>query len=113
MIIQGWVQHLEVCVVHILKDKTRRFGLGISYNIKKLDDVGASADVLQDFDLALDLQLEGRWRQHAAEGSKMRHHTFFFFTGLRILIMHFWLLTMFTPSNTSLYLPLPTFLTTS
>jgi hypothetical protein len=39
--------------------------------------------------------------------------TFFFLTGFRILIMQRSLLTEFTPSNTSLYLPRPTFRTTS
>lgn len=39
--------------------------------------------------------------------------TFFFLTGLRILMMHFSLLLTLMPSKTSLYLPLPTFLTTS
>jgi hypothetical protein len=38
---------------------------------------------------------------------------FFFFTGLRIFTMHFSDVTELRPSNTSLYLPLPTFRITS
>lgn len=56
MFVQGWVQDLEVCIVDILKDQARGFGLWIPYNIQKLDDVCASTDVLQDLDLTLDLQ---------------------------------------------------------
>lgn len=39
--------------------------------------------------------------------------TFFFFTGLRILMIHFSLFLVLTPSKTSLYLPRPTLRTTS
>jgi hypothetical protein len=44
---------------------------------------------------------------------KNKKATFFFLTGLRILITQRSLLLTFMPSNTSLYFPLPTFRTTS
>lgn len=50
------IQHFEVCVVHILENEAGSLGVGISDNIQQLDNVGATAQVLQDFYLALDLQ---------------------------------------------------------
>lgn len=89
MLVQGWVQNLEVCVVDILKNQTRRFGLWIPYNIQKLDDVRASTDVLQDLDLTLDLQHIADISRRSLTDVQTGHQTFFFFTGLRILMMHF------------------------
>ena len=53
------------------------------------------------------------WTNASKIRTKEETQTFFFFTGLRIFMMHFSLFVKCTPSNTSLYLPLPTFLTTS
>lgn len=53
---QRGVQRLEVCVVHILKDEAWGLGLGVTDHIKQLYDIGASTEVLQDFDFSLDLQ---------------------------------------------------------
>ena len=68
MLVQGWVQNLEICVVDILKDQARGFGLWIPYNIQKLDDVCASTDVLQDLDLTLDLQHTGEISKRSLTG---------------------------------------------
>ena len=53
--------------------------------------------------------------ERGGEGRRVKHENliFFFLTGLRILMTHRASLTMFMPSNTSLYLPLPTLRTTS
>ena len=53
---QRGVQRFEVCVVHILKDEAWGLGLGVTDHIKQLYDIGASTEVLQDFDFSLDLQ---------------------------------------------------------
>ncbi len=92
---QSWVQRLKVSVVHILEDEAWGLGLRVSDHIKQLNDVWASAEVLQDLNLSLDLQGQlhpsadryherctGLW-VHVSE------ITFFFFTGFRILMMHF------------------------
>ncbi len=92
---QSWVQRLKVSVVHVLKDEAWGLGLRVSDHVKQLNDVGTSAEVLQDLNLSLDLQgrlhpsadrnherCAGLW-DHASEV------TFFFFTGFRILMMHF------------------------
>lgn len=49
----------------------------------------------------------------AKAGPLRRRPTFFFLTGLSILMMHFSPLRVLMPSNTSLYLPRPTLRTTS
>ena len=56
IVYQSGVQRLEVCVVHVLKDQAGGLGLGIPDHVQQLYDIGASAEVLQDFDLSLDLQ---------------------------------------------------------
>lgn len=54
---QGRVKNLEICVVDILKHQTGCPGLRVPDYIQELDDVCAPADVLQDFDLSLDLRM--------------------------------------------------------
>lgn len=51
------VQHLEVAVVHILEDEAGRLGQRVPHNVQQADDVGPTAQVLQDLDLTLDLLL--------------------------------------------------------
>ena len=61
-------------------------------------------------------EAEGRkGEERGGKGRRVKHENliFFFLTGLRILMTHRASLTMFMPSNTSLYLPLPTLRTTS
>lgn len=55
-------------------------------------------------------QRKGRKQHQSMDKQKL---TFFFLTGLRILIIQRSLLLTFMPSKTSLYFPLPTFRTTS
>ena len=92
---QGRVQCLEVCVVHILKHEAWGLGLRISDHIKQPYDVCASDEVLQNLNLSLDLQVQ----LHQVSSSNTRAMrsmldnlsvvTFFFFTGFKILMMHF------------------------
>ena len=58
-VIQCRVQHLEVCVVHILKDQAGRLGLRVPDNIQQLDHIRTTAQILQDLDLPLDLGSTG------------------------------------------------------
>jgi hypothetical protein len=48
------VQYLEICVLDALKDQAGRLGVGVSYYIQQLDDIRATTQVLEDFDLTLD-----------------------------------------------------------
>ena len=57
---QRGVEHLEVRVVHVLKDEARRLRLWVAHGVEKPDDVGTAGEVLQDLDLALDLLLFDR-----------------------------------------------------
>ena len=92
---QSWVQRLKVSVVHVLKDEAWGLGLRVSDHVKQLNDVGTSAEVLQDLNLSLDLQ--GRLHPSADRNHERcaglwdyaSEVTFFFFTGFRILMMHF------------------------
>ena len=56
--------NLEICVIHMLKDQRWRLGLRVTHHIQQLDDVGATMQVLQDLDFALDL--------HAAQTGQAR-----------------------------------------
>jgi hypothetical protein len=53
---KGRVQRFEVCVVDILEDKAGGLRLRITHHVQQLYDIGTAAQVLQDFDLSLDLQ---------------------------------------------------------
>ena len=48
--------HLEVRVVHVLKDQTRRLARGIAHDVEQPNDVRAAREVLKDLDLTLDLR---------------------------------------------------------
>ena len=54
---QRWIQNLEIRIVDVFKDERRRLGLWITHNVQELNNVGASAHVLQDFDFTLDFLL--------------------------------------------------------
>ncbi len=55
------VQNLEIRVVHMLKNETRRFTLRIPHNVQQLNDVRPPTHVLQDFDSAFDFFLLDRF----------------------------------------------------
>lgn len=57
VVAESGVQGLEVCVVNVLKNERRSLRHRVSNNIKKLDDILAAAQILQDLYLSLDLLL--------------------------------------------------------
>jgi len=54
---QRGIQDLEIRIVDGFKDQTWRLGGGIPRDIQQLDDVGPTAEILQDLDLTADLLL--------------------------------------------------------
>ena len=58
---ESGVEELEVGVVDILEDKAWGFALGLANEVKQLDDVGPTGEVLQDLDLTLDFFLLHRF----------------------------------------------------
>ena len=56
IISQGWIQNFKICTVDILKYQTGSFRMLISDNIKKLNNIWASANILKYFYLSFNLQ---------------------------------------------------------
>ncbi len=54
-VVEFGVQAPEVCVVDVLEDERWCLALRIAHDIEQSDDVRAAREVLEDFDLALDL----------------------------------------------------------
>mmetsp|Transcript_39283 Transcript_39283/g.99006 ORF Transcript_39283/g.99006 Transcript_39283/m.99006 type:complete len:296 (+) Transcript_39283:247-1134(+) len=84
---EGGVEDLKVDVVHILKDQTVRLGLGITDNIVQSNDVGATAEIHENFDFTFDLLL-AHWLQNL-------DHTLFVGDGVHTLEY----LTVFSTSH--------------
>lgn len=120
VISQRRIQNFKVCAVNIFKNQAWSFRMLISNNIKQLDNIWPTAKVLKYLNLSSYLRKKDHKIQETTSIIQTNQtqnienqFTFFFLTGLRILIIHLSLLFTFIPSKTSLYFPRPTFLTTS
>lgn len=52
---QRRIQNLEISVIHMLKDKTGRLALWVSYNIQKLNDICPPTHILKNLNLTFNL----------------------------------------------------------
>jgi hypothetical protein len=62
IIAQGGIENFEVCIVDVFEDERRSLGLRVSDDIQKLNNVGPTAHILENFDFPLDFLLLDRFQ---------------------------------------------------
>lgn len=85
VVCEGGIKDLEVRVVNVLEHQTGRLALRVSHDVQQLDDVCASAQVLQDLDFPAYFFFGGGWFKH--EGKFSQHCVRFVTIGLRHVVI--------------------------